>query len=220
QSKEPAAFTEEDIAVLQTLADQVATAIYNAQLFQQVQASLEAERRAYGELSRKAWADLLRTRPELGFSRDRRGLFPVGEQWSQEMELAFRSGETVTAEGSAKVAIPVKIRGRVVGVIEAHRGGEAEGWTSEQITLLETLADQLGEALENARLYQEAQRRAVRERLTREITDRMRRAASIEGIIQTAVDELFGLLGPSRTFVRLTLPEEDERSDDGRVRLP
>lgn len=220
QSKEPAAFTEEDVAVLQTLADQVATAIYNAQLFQQVQASLEAERRAYGELSRKAWADILRTRSELGFSRDKRGLFPVGEQWSREMELAFRSGETAAAEDAAKVAIPIKVRGRVIGVLEAHRNAEAEEWTYEQVTLLEALADQLGEALENARLYQEAQRRAVRERLTREITDRMRRAATIEGIIQTAVDELFGLLGTSRTFVRLRLPEEQEgeRSGDGRGR--
>jgi hypothetical protein len=57
--------------------------------------------------------------------------------------------------------------------------------------------------LESARLYQEAQRRAARERLTREITDKMRRATDVEGIVQTVVDELFGALGTSRAFVRL-----------------
>jgi hypothetical protein len=31
----------------------------------------------------------------------------------------------------------------------------------------------------------------------------MRRAAGVEGIVQAAVDELFSVLGASRTFVRL-----------------
>ena len=69
--------------------------------------------------------------------------------------------------------------------------------------MLEALADQLGLALESGRLYEDAQRRAIRERLTREITDKMRRASGVEGIVQTAVDELFSVLGASRTFVRL-----------------
>jgi putative methionine-R-sulfoxide reductase with GAF domain len=55
QSTKPGAFGAEDTAVLQTLADQIAMAINNAQLFRQAQESLEAERRAYGELSQRAW---------------------------------------------------------------------------------------------------------------------------------------------------------------------
>jgi len=220
QSKEPAAFTDEDVAVLQTLADQVATAIHNAQLFEQLQASLEAERRAYGELSRKAWGELLRARTGPGFSRDRRGLFPTGEQWSREMELALRDGRTVVAGDAPTLAVPIRVRDRVVGVLEARRAAGEAGWPPEQVALMEALADRLGEALESARIHQEAQRRAVRERLTREITERMRRATSVEGIIQTAVDELFGLLGTSRTFVRLGIPaeQETEQSGDGRVK--
>ena len=68
---------------------------------------------------------------------------------------------------------------------------------------METLTEQLSVALESARLYQDAQHRAARERLTREITDKMRRATGVEGIVQTAVDELFDVLGASHTFVRL-----------------
>ncbi|MCR4408180.1 MAG: GAF domain-containing protein [Anaerolineae bacterium] len=41
QSMEPDAFSDEDVAVLQTLADQVAIAIDNAQLFKQIQARVE-----------------------------------------------------------------------------------------------------------------------------------------------------------------------------------
>jgi GAF domain-containing protein len=68
---------------------------------------------------------------------------------------------------------------------------------------LELITEQLGASLESARLYQDTQRRAARERLTREITDELRRATSAEGIIQTAVDELYRVLGTSRAFGKL-----------------
>ena len=52
QSIKENAFSADDVLVLQTLADQVAIAISNARLFSQVEASLEAERQVYGELTR------------------------------------------------------------------------------------------------------------------------------------------------------------------------
>jgi len=220
QSLEAAAFSNEDVAVLQTLADQVAMAINSARLFQQVQQSLEAERRAYSELSREAWRELVRTQSDLGFVRD--------EEGTRRVSTPARQGDGETTEqddvgpGVLTVAMPIKVRGQVIGVIDAHKaltpgpspkvgrggetrsgGAEERGWTAEQTTLLEALADQLGAALESARLYRDAQRLATRERLTREITDKMRRDRSVEGIVQTAVDELFNVLGVSRTFVRL-----------------
>ena len=60
QSTEAEAFNEDDIAILQAIADQVAMVISNVRLFQAVQESLEAERRAYSDLSHKAWSELLR----------------------------------------------------------------------------------------------------------------------------------------------------------------
>jgi len=223
QSLEPAAFSNEDVAVLQTLTDQVAMAINSAQLFQQVQQSLEAERRAYSELSREAWRELVRTQSDLGFVRDEEGTRRVsggaGEQGS--------GGEGERGgQDSVGLAMPIKVRGQVIGVIDAHKsagergsgGAEERGWTAEQTTLLEALADQLGAALESARLYRDAQRLATRERLTREITDRMRRVTSVEGIVQTAVDELFNVLGVSRTFVRLgTTPPAPGSGEDARA---
>ena len=45
-------------------------------------------------------------------------------------------------------------------------------------------------ALENARLYQETQRRAERERMAGEITARLRASNDPQEILQTAVQEL------------------------------
>jgi GAF domain-containing protein/HAMP domain-containing protein len=224
QSIEEAAFTREDVEVLQMLADQVAVAIENARLFTELQQALEAERRAYGELSHHAWGELLRARPELGFRSDERGVSRAVDVWRPEMEHALRQGQTVQIstpnspppEGQARqisnpLAVPIKVRGQVVGVLDTHKSDETGQWTQEEIAILEQLTEQLGVALESARLYQDVQRGAVRERLTHEITDQMRRATSVDGIVQTAVDALFSVMGTSRAFVQLedVNPEED-----------
>ncbi len=214
QSVEAEAFSGEDAAVLQTLADQVALAISNAQLLQQAQERLEAERRAYGELSREAWRDLLHTQSGLGFLRDERGISPASELWRPRMETALQTGETTPGEGDATaLAVPIKVRDHVVGVIDAHRPDDAGEWTPEQMALLETLADRLGVALESARLYQDTQRRAAHERLVGEITARVRASLDPDTILKTTVRELGRALSVEQVTIEVTGPEEhDERA--------
>jgi GAF domain-containing protein len=204
QSTEPRAFSQEDVTALQTLADQVALAISNARLFQQVQESLEAERRAYGELGREAWQELLHLRPDLGCLRDSRGISSFHGPWQPESRTALRTGQTVTGmDGAANLSIPIEVHGKVIGVIEAHKPMDAESWTSEQITLLELLSDQLGVALDSARLYEDTQRRATEDRLVAEVTARIRETLDIDTVLQTAVREMSKTLDIPRVEVRL-----------------
>jgi len=208
QSTEPEAFSDEDMVVLQTLADQVAMAINNAQLFQQVEESLEMERRAYGEVSRGAWRGLLRTQSDLAFLSDERGISPCGDLWEPQMETALRTGKAVAGNTSGQsLAVPIKVRGQIIGVIDTQKSSDATGWTPEEITLTEALSEQLGMALESARLYQDIQRRAERERLTGQITARMREALDIDIVLQTAVREMGERLGIAEVEVRMTSPD-------------
>jgi GAF domain-containing protein/HAMP domain-containing protein len=216
QSTEPQAFSDEDVATLQTLADQVAMALSNARLFQQAQESLEAERRAYGELSREAWSELLRAQPRLGFRRDKGGVSPVGDLWQPEITTALRTGKTTLGgDGATSLAMPIKVRGQVIGVIDAHKPDDVGEWTPEQTALLETLTDQLGAALESARLYQETQRRATRERLTGEVTARMRETLDVETVLKTAVQEVRRALGLPEVVVRLGASPPSSRTTGG-----
>jgi putative methionine-R-sulfoxide reductase with GAF domain len=66
QSTKEAAFDEEDASVLTSLADQIAIAIENANLFQQSQQALTEAEEAYRRYLRQEWDSLLRT------ARDRR----------------------------------------------------------------------------------------------------------------------------------------------------
>ncbi|MEA2008190.1 MAG: GAF domain-containing protein, partial [Chloroflexota bacterium] len=216
QSRETAAFTDEDMEILQTLADQIAMAINNARLFEQVQESLETERRAYGEISRQAWKRLLGSQ-DLSFFSDKESTIPAGDLWRPEMRTALHTGEIIRGEDGATLAIPIKVRDQIIGVIDGRKPDDTE-WTKEKITMLETLSEQLSTALESARLYEDTQRRATRERMASDITAKMRRAAGVERIVQTALDELYKALGTSRAFIQLgtTAPTQEETVEESK----
>lgn len=215
QSTEPEAFSQEDVAVLGVLADQVAMAINNAQLFQQAQESLEGERRAYGEVSRQAWEELLRAQPNLGFLSSQSGVSPLRDQWRPEMKTALRTGQTTTDDnGATSLAMPVKVRDQVIAVVGGRKPqGEGE-WTAEEITLMQTLAEQLSVALESARLYLDTQRRAAREQLTSQVTAHMRETLDVDTVLQTAAREMRAILDLAEVEVRMGVDLAPQVAED------
>ncbi|MFQ5616518.1 MAG: GAF domain-containing protein, partial [Anaerolineales bacterium] len=168
QSTEGSAFTQEDVSILQVLADQLAIAIDNAKLFAEnqaalaeSQAALETARRAYQGVSREGWQDLLRGRPDLGYLASTKKVAPSSQtQFTPEMAQASIKGRTIVGD-AATVAVPIKIQDQTTGVVR-FRKPETNGWTKSEINLLESLTDRLGTALESARLYKDTQTALVR----------------------------------------------------------
>jgi GAF domain-containing protein len=58
--------------------------------------------------------------------------------------------------------------------------------------------------LERARLHEETQRRAARERLTSEVTARMRETLDMDSVLKTAVREMREALGLHDVMIQLT----------------
>jgi GAF domain-containing protein len=115
--------------------------------------------------------------------------------------------------GMAALAMPIILRDQVIGALNLRF--EDEQVAPETVALVQEVANRLALTLENARLLEETQRRAARERLAREITDQVRRATTPESVVQTAVDALFQALGTSRAFGQLhaASPIQEHRSD-------
>jgi len=73
----------------------------------------------------------------------------------------------------AYLGVPMRARGQVMGVLSLI-GDETHQFNAEEVALLASVADQVGVAIENARLRQQAERAAIveeRERLARELHD-------------------------------------------------
>ena len=212
QSSEPSAFSQQDVAVLQLVADQVAVAIANARLFATVQSALEAERRAYGEIGRESWARLSQAQATPGYYSDERGVSPVAEGGLPETEAVVKAGRAIVTEYDAETALaPIKVRDQVIGVIDAHKPRGTGRWTLDELGVLDTLTDQLGVALDSARLYQETQRRVVQERLTAEVTARMRQTLDVDSVLRTAVQEMGAALGVGKVEVRMGQTSRNDR---------
>ena len=211
----PRAYDEHDRDLLAALATQVASALTNARLFEQTQAALaevEATQRRYLE---RVWSEYAQTQRVSGYEQAGDDLLPLGDALLPQVRQVMKEQRSVVLEeddGTSVLVVPVTLRGQSLGAVGFKLEEEDRTWSTDDIALVEGISEQFALAAENIRLLDETQRRAARERLTRDITDKMRRAASIDDVVQTAVDELFGALRTSRTFVRLgvTLSQDDE----------
>ncbi|MBN2390249.1 MAG: GAF domain-containing protein, partial [Anaerolineae bacterium] len=209
QSTERQAFTDEDVTTLQAVADQVAMAVSNARLLQQVEASAEAERRAMGDLSREAWLNLLQSRQDLGFYDDGTAIAPAGEVWRPEMEIALQGGQQALNEDGSTLALPLRVREQVIGVIDGRKS-DGTAWSAEEIGLLQTLTEQLSTALEGAQLYLDSQRRAAREQIIGQVTGRIRETLDMEAMLRTAAEQMRQALDLDDLVVRLAVPERKD----------
>jgi len=231
-STQEAAFEEADIALLQTMADQVALAIDNARLFTQTEAALEEVQAAHQRYLRREWRELLDTKPvaRIDYSRHTPGgayTSPSGDGPLQEARRqAMTSGQTVSVDSfelepgddetaplhslqardrasQAALVIPLKLRGQVIGTIALHEARRQRPWAAAEISLAETVAEQTALTIETLRLMDETQRRAVREQLIGEIANRMQQATDMQGLMHIMAQELNRALGGSRVYVRL-----------------
>ncbi len=117
-------------------------------------------------------------------------------------EEAVRFDNPLLPETRSEMALPLISRGRVIGALTVQ-STKAEAFSKEDITVLQTMADQVANAIENARLFEETQHLAQRERTISQITSKLRSALNLETILQTTVQELGQALGASEAIVRL-----------------
>lgn len=236
QSSQVNAFDAAALQVLQTMADQLAVAIDNATLFVRSRDALDAERRAYALSSKAEWDDWrTRSAPSgaaaaqsgLSLRRDAYGGLQTVAAWSAEMEQAYKAQQTV--RWGERVAIPIRVRGHVIGVLSAGApaldtsGSERKpgvpamrGWTSDEVSFLEGITEQLGVALDAARLYAETHKRAEQERLVDNLTEKMRATLDIQTVLETAAREMRDALGLAEVEVRLGEPDAKNASSDAK----
>ncbi len=216
QSTEVAAFSDEDISALQTMADQLAVTIDNARLFREVRSSLEEVQAIHRHYLREAWegfTSLPEDRLKCQYAKP--GVISSEEAWLPAMTEAVQKGDAVTAADGGEgmeLAVPITLRGQTIGALGLRRD-EAGGWTADDVAVVQAAAEQIALTLENMRLFEEARRRARREQMIREITAKMRGSTDLDTILQTTVQELAKVLGTSRTFVQLGTDAQSVNSE-------
>jgi signal transduction histidine kinase/ActR/RegA family two-component response regulator len=185
QSTEAEAYDDEDVAMLGILAGQVAIAIENSRLFEQSQKALHEIQSLHRQYIEQEWARVAAGQQQLAYEYRRSGSTAQWEPWPSELDEALIKGEPVVhyelpkpapdreagaeampgADGNgsqheAALAAPIKYRDQVIGLLDLQETDEPRQWTDDEITLVQAISDQVGLALENARLFADTRRRA------------------------------------------------------------
>ncbi len=195
QSEKTNAFSQEDIAVFATLANQISVAIQNTQSLAQTQHALRELDLATSQLTIQAWQASNQITAVRGYHFEENSSYPL------------EGAKKIYREGALR--IPIQIRGHEIASLILDASHPKDQWSNEDIAMAQAVAERTGFALENARLLEEAQRHAAREHMVSEITTKIRETNDPQVMIQTALDELKEALGASK--IELATEETKDR---------
>jgi GAF domain-containing protein/HAMP domain-containing protein len=208
QSDQLQAFNEDDVAIMQVMADQLATAIERTRLLQEVEQNLKELESAYGQFTRENWKRLTdgTLTGNMGYRFDNVRLERITEL-PQLAGAALTSGRIVNSNGKysetekdRSVAIPIKLRGQTIGVVSLKL---KEGYDSNTVSIVESAAERLAAAMESARLYEEARLRADREQSISRVTTAISASTGFEQILQTTVREIGHILRDTEVAIQI-----------------
>ncbi len=225
QSDKIGGFSQTDLTLMQSIADQVAVAVENARLFRDARiAAAEAE-----ELSRRltheTWHDIGDKVEATGYVFTKSGAAPAPTEWLpamtravQQKRLAYYAGTDNASDSDGRginLAVPLILRGEIIGAIGIERAGSSAqetngsgdegraGWSADELVTIQSVTEQVALALDAARLARNTERAAWRDRMVSESTAEVWSSAEIEAVMKAAVAQLGDKLRASEVVIRL-----------------
>jgi GAF domain-containing protein len=177
------AFIQQDADAYENMANQIAIALENSRLFREAEQSLHEMSATQQQYLQGVWQSL-----------------------TSEQKFEHTIGNSDTA-GKQEIEIPLTLRDQKIGQINMS---SIEEWTPEQKSIIESVALQAALALENARLVEESQSIAMRERFLNEVTSKIWASTTIDSILQTTVRELGRALEATEVDIEVTMSKENE----------
>ena len=109
----------------------------------------------------------------------------------------------------SELAVPIRLKDRVTGVLDAQ-AAVVDGFSEADRFILQTVADQLAVAVENARLYEETQRRADRLAVVNRVAAKLGDKLQVDDLLETVYQELNVIFKNDAFHIALYDQEKDE----------
>jgi GAF domain-containing protein len=191
------AYATEQIHQLEQIASQLAITVENLNLAEQTQQTLAELDAANRQLIGHAWEQYSRV-ASLESAEWRNGAWSV-----LESSAARRHVSQALVPATPSLSLPIKVRGATIGEFNITSADTRQVWDTEDITFAQSLVDQVGQVLETARLLDETERVAQREKAVADAADKIHRSIDIESVLQSAVTELQRITGRRGISVQL-----------------
>ena len=209
QADVPTAFDERDMQTFQILADQLAAAIENAQLAHQVAENLAALTNANRFQTQQTWRTVIEQQRHSAYEYDGLQIKAVPQDLPADIMKQLENGNPIIYQQPTQgrdvkhiLMVPLIVFNQVIGVIGLEQEKADHNWTDEDVTIAQAAANRAALTLENARLLEESQRRAIKERAIFEATSRIGSALSMENILQATAEELERVISGSEIILQ------------------
>ncbi len=182
QSEKESAFNENDIVAFQSMADSLAVALENANLFQEARSNLKEIQGLNRIYLQRSWGRTVETQGALEYKFEEKRKKPINLEYDT-------------------IVIPLLLRDQPLGelTLEIEKGS----LSPEDQFVISSIADQTAQALENVRLLEESQQRAAREETINDLVLKFSGAGTIDEIMKIAVQEIGTLPVVSEVNVHL-----------------
>jgi GAF domain-containing protein len=219
QSVNAEAFSGPEINALETIAAQLSLAIDNTRLTDTAHESSTTQQRLNDQLqnamrqierlnqvgSAQTWSRFIESRGEGIIGLDwKEGIFTPNQALTPTLERAMSSTTPeIRIEGSDQVmTVPILSRGQILGVMEFRAAGRRT-WNDRSLELARAISQRLALALDNVRLFEQAQALASREQTVNQIASQLQAKTDIDSLLTTAAESFQQALGATRTSIRL-----------------
>jgi GAF domain-containing protein len=199
QSTQPAAFQEDDINPLMTIANQLAIVMQKSN-----DSSFDLTKGGRQSAHTASW------NKQMGYAFHADGTIVSVNAPAANLpfEKLAATGEMLVISHPVKgisptLAVPVKLRDQVIGIIHIETEEATRNWSEAEIQLVLSISERAALALENARLFEDATRRAEQEETISRITTQIGASTDFDRIMQTTIQELGVVLGASRSFIQI-----------------
>ncbi|MDF1498890.1 MAG: GAF domain-containing protein [Anaerolineales bacterium] len=129
--------------------------------------------------------------------------------------------EDVDQEVRSWLGVPMQLGEEILGVLAISDLQNENRFSEDDAALLATIASQVAAGIQNAKLLDQVQRSARRERLIYEITSKVRRSPDMKSILDTTTRELGRALNAARSTITLshqpTPPPDDTDAIPGGI---
>ena len=214
QSDRVNALTTDTQLLLEGLCGQVATAIESTRLRQEMEENLRELNAMYRTTSREGWQDFRETAALPGGYRfDRTAIQSDDELWMPEIEQAVAQGKLIASdeEDARQVAVaPLSARGEILGALGVHDDPQ-HPLSAEELALVETVSEQVGLALESARLFEQTQTALNQTEALYAGSGRVIRATTMDQVMQALIQSTALRQLDQVSFVIFDNPWETER---------
>jgi GAF domain-containing protein len=183
-AEQPREFTENEVRLLKATSEQLGVVLANLQLTAEMRTTVERVALLNRRLSGEAWDSY----------RAGRALQRV-----ESGRLEFQTPEN-------QLHVPIVVRGETIGAFNVADNQLERVWHEDELSMLQTIANEVALAIDNARLIEQTQRTAQREKEVAVAADQIHRSMNLETILNTALSEIVRITGIEEVAIQFGAP--------------